>query len=149
MIHRRDAETRSSVLRFFLLFVLAATSCSIPNLEPPECDEARDVVREFYSLHFGNNLAFSTEGLERRRSYLTPRYFDELAAASPAIDPFTQTADQPKAFRAGECRVVEPGRRVTFELLLFWKTDTRTEQRAITVEAEKHEGKWLIDKVTS
>jgi hypothetical protein len=131
-----------------LLLTLAAFSCSIPNLEPPECDQARDVVREFYSLHFGNNGAFSPETLESRKGYLTPGFFQELKALPPAIDPFTRTDDPPKAFRAGECRVVEPGRSVKFEVVLFWKTDTRTEQRPISVDARNVDGKWLIERVT-
>ena len=68
-------------------------------------------------------------------------------ALAPAVDPFTLTDDRPKSFRAGECSVVEPERAVEFELLLLWKTDTRTEQRAIRVRAEKQDGQWLIDKI--
>ena len=133
-----------------LILALIASSCSVPNLEQPECDQARDVVREFYSRHFGSLVPGAPKGLEETRDYLTSRYFAELnARPDQTTDPFTRTDDPPKAFRAGECRVVDPGRRVSFEVLLFWKTDTRTEQRAITVEAENQQGKWLIDKVTN
>ena len=132
-----------------LLFVLCLlASCSVPNLEPPECDQARDVVREFYSRHFGNNLAFNSESIDAQKSYLTIAFLDSVSRDATAIDPFTKTDDPPKAFRAGECRVVEPGRRVEFELLLFWKTDTRTDQRAIRVAMESVDGRWLVDGVT-
>lgn len=130
-----------------LLAAYCSLACSVPNLEHPECDQARDVVREFYSFHFGNDMKFSPENLEKRRSHLSPGFFESLNADRPAVDPFTRTDDVPKAFRVGECRVVTPDRRVAFELVLFWKTDTRTEQRAINVEAEKIDGKWLIDAV--
>ena len=166
MINRRDAEARrrsfifiresimgflrvSASRRLILLLALCSTACSIPNLEPPECDQARDAVREFYSFHFGNDQAFTADDLDRRRGYLTERFFENLKAAPPAVDPFTRTDDVPKAFRAGECRVIEPGRRVAFELVLFWKTDTRTDQRAIGVEAEKIGDKWLVDSVSN
>ena len=32
---------------------MLASSCSIPNLETPECIEARPAVRIFYSFHLG------------------------------------------------------------------------------------------------
>lgn len=131
-----------------IAFCLLLSSCSIPSLEAPECDQARDAVREFYSLHFGNEQAFAGGDLEIRKAYLTPRFFESIRSRPPTVDPFTLTSDTPKAFRAGECRVVEPGRRVSFELLLFWKTDTRTEQQPIRVETENRDGNWLIDSIT-
>lgn len=134
-------------LTCLLLSAFCLLSCSIPNLEQPECDQARDVAREFYSFHFGNEMAFSVESLEKRKFYLTPRLYEGLKASPPAADPFTRTDDLPKAFRIGECKVIEPGRRVGFNVLLFWKTDIRTEQRAIDVEAENIDGKWLIDSI--
>ncbi len=130
-----------------LLTAFCLLACSIPNLEPPECIQARDIVREFYSFHFGNDKEFSAEALEKRRVFLTPSFFRNLVGTQSGVDPFTLTDDPPKAFRVGECRVEEADRRVTFDVLLFWKTDTRTEQRPITVEAENTGGKWLIDSV--
>ena len=95
-------------------------------------------------------MAFTAENLEQRRPYLTTRFYDELKTRSVNGDPFTQTADDPpKAFRVGECRVVEPGKRTSFEVLLFWKTDTRSEQRPIRVEIEKTDGRWLVDSVAN
>ena len=123
-------------------------SCSVPNLEPPECDQARDVVREFYSRHFGNNLAFDPESVDAQKTYLTAAFLDGVSRDTTGVDPFTKTDDPPKAFRAGECQMVEPGHRVEFELLLFWKTDTRSDQRAIRVGMENVDGRWLIDSVT-
>lgn len=123
--------------------------CSVPNLANPECDQARDVVREFYSYHFGHNLGFGEEDLNARRDYLTPEFLANLSNVPAGVDPFTRTADAPKAFRAGECKILEPGKRTSFEVLLFWKDDVRSEQRPITVELVNRDGKWLIDKVTN
>ncbi len=105
------------------------------------------MIREFYSVHFGNEMGFSPEGLEKRKNYLTPRFYESLKATSPDVDPFTRTNDLPKAFRVGECRVNQPAANVTFNVLLFWKTDTRSEQRSIDVTAAKIDDKWLIDAV--
>ena len=130
-----------------LLAAYCLMACSIPNLEPADCTQARDVVREFYSFHFGNDMTFSNENLEIRRTYLTQRFLVDLRDHPPSVDPFTRTDDQPKAFRVGECRVKDAGRRVAFNVLLFWKTDTRTEQQPISVEAVHSGDKWLIDVV--
>ena len=61
-------------------------------------------------------------------------------------DYFTVTDDYPKAFRVGECKVISP-ERTEFQVLLFWRDDTRTEQREINVEVAKQSEKWLVDKV--
>jgi hypothetical protein len=130
-----------------LLAAFCQLACSVPNLEDPDCTQARDGVHEFYSFHFGNDMTFSNENLEKRNEYLTPRFFQELRDHPPPVDPFTRTEDTPKAFRVGDCRVAEPGSRVRFDVLLFWKTDVRTEQRPIGVESAKVDGRWLVDRV--
>jgi hypothetical protein len=126
-------------------------SCSIPSLEEPECTQARDVVREFYSLHFANGTDISREN-SKARDILTPRLIQDLQASSAEVDPFTlvnRSANPPKAFRVAGCVVTEPNKSVSFTLLLFWKDDVKSEQREIGVVAEKQNDKWLIDGVRS
>jgi hypothetical protein len=123
-------------------------SCSVPNLEEPDCREARDVVREFYSFHFGNDMHPSADNVRLREKYLTGRLKDKLLTApTNDVDYFTSTRDLPKAFRVGGCTVNTPGQNVNFDVLLFWKDDTRTEQKHISVVAKKENDKWLIDMV--
>lgn len=123
-------------------------ACSIPNLGEPECEAARDLVREFYSFHLANDMTFSAENLEKRKQFLAPEFYERLKTEPHQGDPFTQTSDLPKAFRVGGCKVEEAGTRVRFELVLFWKDDVRSEQRTITVNAENRGGRWLIRDVT-
>ena len=131
-----------------LLAAYCSLSCSIPNLEPGDCTAARNVMREFYSFHFGNDMKFSIENLEQRKRFLTAGFLDGLRAGErQTLDPFTLTNDVPKAFRIGECRVVEGGKRTEFEVLLFWKDDKRSEQRTIHAEAVNDNGSWLLDGV--
>lgn len=142
-----------------LLSAFYLLACSVPNLEQPECDQARDRVKEFYSYHFGHNLGFTEEDLHARRDYLTPEFLARLKGplrdAPAGADPFTWTAsltgtnDPPKAFRAGECKVLMPDRLTEIEVLLFWKDDVRSEQRRIFVELEKRDSRWLIDRVSA
>ena len=134
---------------FLLLLAFSITSCglSVPNLEPPECTEARTGVREFYSYHFGNDMKPSIENLERREKFLTADLTRQLKQQTEAAkDYFTQTEDYPKAFRVGACEVVSPEKTV-FNVLLFWRDDARSEQREIKVEVIKQNDVWLINKI--
>ena len=121
---------------------------SIPSLEDPACDAARDATKSFYSFHFGNDLAPSAESLANRARFLTPSLQSRLAArADDSEDYFTATSDYPKAFRIGGCQAVGPD-KVAFEIALFWKDDERSEQRAIRVTSVFQDGKWLVDEVS-
>jgi hypothetical protein len=142
-------EFRVSSFGLLCFFALLLGSCSIPNLEPTSCAESRGVVREFYSFHVGNDMSFSAENLKLRERFLTPELVKKLETEKEGIDPFTTgNSDFPKAFRVGECKELSP-ERTGFQLLLFWRDDTRTEQREINVEAVKSNDKWLIDKVVN
>jgi len=135
------------VFAFSIFHFPFSISCSIPNLEKPECTEARQTVREFYSFHFGNDMKLSKENLQKRERFLTDGLKQNLAAqAESPKDYFTTTDDYPKAFRIGDCKVAGEN-KVVFQVVLFWKDDSRSEQREIRVETVKRNDKWLIDKV--
>lgn len=145
---RWSVISRTGIVACLLLSAFCLLSCSIPNLGEPDCEAARDSVREFYSLHFANEMTFSAENLEKRKQFLTAELYERLKNEQQGGDPFTLTSDHPKAFRVGDCKVIEPGKRTRFQVLLFWKDDFRSEQRPITVEVENAGGKWLIRSVT-
>lgn len=139
--------------RFFVVLFLQCAfffaACSIPNLEDAECSEARQTVKEFYSFHFGGEMRFSPENLRLREKYLTPEFVASLPNAPTEADVFTVNSnDYPKAFRTGDCRADAPDKTV-FEVLLFWKTETRSEQRRIEVETIKRNDRWLINKIVN
>lgn len=123
-------------------------SCSTPSLESQACTDARPAVREFYSFHIGNDMALSSETLNRRERFLSTLLYSSLVDQPEGIDPFTTgTNDVPRAFRVGACK--EAGKsRVNFQILLFWRDDTDTAQRSIDVELIEANGRWLIDKIT-
>ncbi len=146
---KRVIGRRSLTIFCTLLAAYCLTSCSIPNLEKPECTEARNAVKEFYSFHFGNDMKFSMENLRRREKFLSADFVKNLQNAPPEIDVFTtNSTDYPKAFRIGGCKI-EAADKAVFEVLLFWKDDTRSEQREINVEVVKQNDTWLISKINN
>lgn len=146
-------KVESSKFAIFVLIsainvLLFSSGCSIPNLESPDCNEARNVVRELYSTHLGNDMKPSAEYLNVREKFLSAELNLFLKAQNEsAEDFFTQTADYPKTFRVGKCTVIEPDNRVRIQVLLFWKDDTRDEQKEVFVEAVNQSDTWLINKV--
>ena len=139
--------------RILLFCLLSSTFCflascgSVPNLEPPECTGSRLVVKEFYSYHFGNEMKFSAENLKKREKFLTPELFTSLQNLQTENDIFTtNSTDLPKAFRVGKCEVIDPA-KTRLEVVLFWKDDTRSEQKVIHAEAVKQNDKWLVNKI--
>lgn len=145
--NRRSEFRRWKILCCLLSTVFCLLSCgSVPNLEKPECEESRNTVREFYSVHFGNDMKPSEDYLKRREKFLTSDLKNLIAKnLSDKRDYFTATDDYPKAFRVGSCEVIAPDRTI-FGVLVFWKDDTRSEQREIKVEAVKENDRWLINK---
>jgi len=155
MKNTADRSQKSEVWRrrfvFFCLlssvFCLLSACGSVPNLEAPECEASRGVVKEFYSYHFGNDMKLSPENLKQQEKFLTPEFAKSLQGLQTENDVFTtNNTDYPKAFRVGKCQIVEPS-KTNMEVLLFWKTETRTEQRAINVEVVKQGDKWLVNKI--
>jgi hypothetical protein len=134
-------------LLFTFAFLLFSYGCSMPNLESPECTDSRLAVKQFYSFHFANEMKFSANNLKQREKFLTPEFAKLLQNSTGENDVFTtNSSDLPKAFRIGECKVIEPT-KTNLEIVLFWKDDNRTEQKNIHVEAVKQADKWLLNKI--
>ncbi|HXG82469.1 MAG TPA: DUF3828 domain-containing protein [Pyrinomonadaceae bacterium] len=146
---QRSAVSWRKVVFYCLpLAAYCLLSCSVPNLEKPECSQARQTVKELYSYHFGGDMKFTRENLAAREKFLSRELLENLAEKDEsATDYFTRTDDYPKTFRVGECRIIEPEKRVNFGVVLFWKTDTRSEQKEVRVEVLKENDKWSVDKV--
>jgi hypothetical protein len=134
--------------RFFLLCILLSAfciaACSVPNLEKPECAQARDSVRQFYSWYLGTKE-------EDRRPEMFSRYISpdfSNASGDPASDPYLLAEDAPKSFKVGACKLSDPD-HAEFDVLLLWRDDTKTEQKGIKVASVKTGDKWLINKVVN
>ncbi len=128
------------------LLALIITSCSVPNLEPPQCTAARNSVKRFYSLHFANDNGRTDEYLRSREEFLTDRLAKNLSSNKQKNDYFTQTEDFPKAFRVGGC-TAESDEKVGLQVVLLWRDDTRNDQSEVVVRTVKSGDNWLIDSV--
>lgn len=147
-MQRTRIKTQSAVL-VFCLFAFCLACGSVPTLESAECTQGRDTVKRFYSFHFGNDMQPSAENLAQRKSYLTPELFATLSAGTETkIDYFTATDSYPKAFRIGSC-TAQGNEKVSFQIVLFWKDDTRSEQKEVKAELVRSSDVWLISKVTN
>ena len=156
--HREHRERRgkqklsllfSSVISVAISFF--AYGCSIPNLEKPECTEARDAVKQFYSFHFGNDMHPSAENLKLRERYLTPEFMkilmvDVTGLPATTKDYFTASEEPPKTFKIGKCELPQPD-KANVQVQLYWRDDTKTVQKEVHVEAVKTNDVWLINKV--
>jgi len=139
---------------FFVAFVFFALACSVPSLELADCKEARGVVRELYSFHFGNDMEPSMENIELRSKFLTNDFkqtlqgFYRAGEGAKVGDEFTKTvSDFPKAFRVGRCTLDESKNQAEFEVILFWKDDKRNDQRTLQVVTIKDSNKWLVNDI--
>jgi hypothetical protein len=133
-----------------LVGVFLSTSCltgSMPNLEKPQCTSARDVVKRFYSIHFGGDMRFSQENLIVREKFLTKQFAVSLQNINSPADVFTSNnEDYPRAFRLGGCEVLgEETARV--EILVFWKSGDESRQQSVFAEVTKESGNWLINNI--
>ena len=151
--HRDRADILISLLSFFsvssVAIIFLASSCRVPNLEKPQCTAARDSVKRFYSYHFGTDMRPSPENLKARQDFLTSELIKSLSLSNEtARDYFTATDSYPKAFRVGECKS-DADNRVTLQIILLWRDDTRSEQKEVHVETTRVGDKWLINKVSN
>jgi hypothetical protein len=125
---------------------LIITSCSVPNLESPQCTAARNSVKRFYSLHFANDNGRTEDYLRARKEFLTDGLAENLSSNKQKNDYFTQTEDFPKAFRVGGC-TAESDEKAGLQVVLLWRDDTRNDQSEVVVRTVKSGDKWLIDSV--
>lgn len=93
-------------------------------------------------------MKFTKENLGRREKFLSKDLKQKLEnQPESAADYFTATEDYPKAFRIGGCEVIEPDKKISIQVLLFWKSDTRSQQREIYVEVVKENNNWLVNGI--
>ena len=138
---------------WILTCALCFAGCSVPNLESPQCTDARLAVRQFYSFHFGNDMSPSAENLKAREKYLTPDLIKTLGADQAGrVDYFTKADAYPKTFKVATCDSTDP-QHAKLQVQVYWQEERGslkdTTQREVGVDTLKtNDGRWLIDKVS-
>ena len=93
-------------------------------------------------------MKFGADTLKLREKYLTLEFTGRIRGSAENSDPFTSGSDDiPKAFRVGECQELSP-EKTLISVLIFWRDDTRTEQREIKVEAVDKNDSWLLNNIS-
>jgi hypothetical protein len=138
--------------RIFVITVAVAcvfaTACSLPALESPQCTDARETVRKFYSFHFGNDIAYTVEDIEKRKPYLTDEFAAKQTAYGTTFDPFTLAEDPPRTFKLGECTFIDR-EKVAFRVQVYWRDDSTTVQKDLRLELVAKDGNWLINNISN
>ncbi len=145
-------NSKFKIPNYFLVFCIfnfafLIESCSIPSLEKPECTQARDAVKQFYSFHFGNDMHPTTDNLKTRERFLTSELYKTLSRSSSQTDYFTASDEFPKTFKIGKCELPQPD-KANVQVQIYWRDDTKTTQKEVNVEAIKTGDAWLINKVS-
>ncbi len=130
----------------FLLTTLCVSSCSLPSLEGGDCSQARDSVKQFYSLYIGTDAEERVKSWERFQKYFSPQFAPD--PKTWATDPFTNADSTPKTFKIGVCKALDP-EKVNLQVQLYWREETKTVQKEVHVEAVKSGDAWLINKVSN
>lgn len=144
-----------AVHRAFCIFTAALctvlfVACSVPNLDTPECVEARNTVKQFYSLHFDNERRLTPESISMRERFLTPDLSERLrttAADSGKVDYFTASEAPATTFKIARCETID-ATTVDFLVQIFWRDDIETIQKELQVLVKKTGDNWLISKVS-
>ena len=140
--HRTSRNTRA----LLLLVILTAfvSSCSVPNLEPRECTESRDRVKQFYSLYFGTASDDREKNWGQFEKFLSP----QLLVERTNVDPFTLSTEPPTTFKIGECKTL--GSDMTdLQVQLYWRTDPVVVQKEVHVEMVRASDTWVIRKISN
>jgi hypothetical protein len=144
--HRDDRRKPYLVFSAFSVAILLLffSSCSIPNLEKPECTESRDRVKQFYSLYLGTDAQERKENWDRFQKFFAPGFSPSPNSGGP--DPFTLSTDWPTTFKIGECKVIASD-KTDLQVQLYWRTDPVVVQKEVHVEAVKTNDTWMINKI--
>lgn len=128
-----------------LLIAYCFAGCSIPNLENPQCAEARDAVKEFYSWYLGTVPEQREKQPEIFRRFISPE--SRLNAGDFEIDPFFNSISQPTTFKIGKCEIIDPT-HTNVQVQLYWRhEDAKTDQREVYADTVKREDKWLMESI--
>jgi len=126
-------------------FAFCIAACSIPSLESQQCAEARDSVKDFYSWYLGTDAKTRTQQQTTYDRFIAPGF---QTSATDDLDPFFLSPTMPTTFKIGKCDV-DNDSRVSIQVQLYWRYESKTDQKEVYAEVARSGDKWLIEKVAS
>ena len=145
MSHSSPRPAIGLIAIVLLAGICTSFSCSLPSLEKPECSQARDNVKQFYSWQLGTDSRERSAHPETARKFVSSSFSTD--PGNVENDPFTLSTTVPKSFRIGKCEVLGPD-KVKLEVQLLWRDELDSRQLDVFVEAARSDDRWLITKVT-
>jgi hypothetical protein len=129
-----------------VLIALCAAACSIPVLESSECLAARDVVKQYYSLAVGGDLASHPDELAKINALRAPTFTAGPIVMPSDRDPFTFSLIAPISSRIGDCSL-SPDGRAHVEATVIWRHEAGTVERMDLVSLLRSNDAWLIERI--
>jgi hypothetical protein len=137
-----------SAVKIFAFCCLLVTAnwqlaCSIPKLESPQCSEAGDQVKEFYSWYLGTDAEMRAKQPDVYNRFISPKF---QADAAEGTDPFFRSTTPPTTFKIGKCESINDTQG-KIQVQLYWRLENKTDQKEVYADVVKSGDRWLIEKV--
>lgn len=135
-----------------LAFAFSLLGCgSIPNLESPECTQARDSVRQFYSWYFGTDAEQRAKQPEIIRKFMAASFVPyKVGGIEREPDPYTMTRSMPTTFKLAQCKASGP-ESVYLKVQFLWKPGESGENgemvRLVHLQIVKDAESWKISSI--
>ncbi len=120
----------------------------MPSLESPQCTEARDTVKQFYSWHLGTDADVKAGHPEIYKKYVSSEFLTTDRGSNWESDPYFLSLNSPKTFKIGTCKQIDQ-QKVDLQVQLYWRDNEKVTQKEVHVEAVKTGDTWLINKVSN
>lgn len=160
---KSDVKKLKKIMLCGILLLAAsfAGGCNLLINNDVECQTARDTAKKFYSIHFDSELNFSRAKVESLRQFLLPELAEMLARNAEREeamqsylteyhDPLTLSAEPPRAFRIGECRILpEDANSADIEISIYWRNgDGDAIERRIHLKLHNEKDGWRVKNIT-
>lgn len=137
------AALKISVFCCLLVTANWQLACSIPKLESPQCAEAGDQVKEFYSWYLGTDAEQRTQEMYQR--FISPN-FPKDRGSNWESDPYFLSTSLPTTFKIGKCELKDDA-HARVQVQLYWRLANKTDQKEVYADVVRSGDRWLIEKV--
>ena len=141
---KKPLTIRTTIFTFCLsLIAYCFIGCSIPKLETPQCSEAGDQVKEFYSWYLGTDAEMRGRQRDVYDRFISPKFQTDVADGT---DPFFRSTTPPTTFKIGKCESINDTQG-KIQVQLYWRFENKTDQKEVYADVAKSGDRWLIERV--